>query len=157
MADSSKVPESFSKFDGSRSSWRAYHINLKALFGRFKLLATLALATAAIEKAVKDGDEAILNNVSMLYSVILASISDSAEGLVLKEWLAGKCEHIPQGYNDGVLAYELLCNKFGVASNAGQNAVDANNVIDQLDHIKLEQGGNTDAFINKLGVFFLRR
>lgn len=60
MADSSKIPDSFSKFDGQRSKWKGYHINLKALLGRFKLLATLALAAAAIEDAVKKGDVDVL-------------------------------------------------------------------------------------------------
>ena len=72
MADSGRIPESFAKFDGTRSQWRLYHINLKALLGRFKLLTTLVLTAAAITDAVnavkadkaKDEDLAILQNLS---------------------------------------------------------------------------------------------
>ena len=129
-----------------------------------KLLTTLVLTAAAITDAVnavkadkaKDEDLAILQNLSILYSVILASISDTPEGVVLKEWLSAKCEHVAQGYNDGLEAYKLLTTKFGDVTTAGQNAVDANNIIDSLDHIKLESGGNSDAFINKLNAAFLK-
>ena len=124
MADSAKTPDSFKKFDGSRGSWRLYHINLKALMGRFKLLAVLVLASTTVDKAVKDGDTDVLAQLSLLYSVILATIADTEGGVVLKEWLAGRCEHLDKGYNDGILAYQLLCSKFGVATNDGQNQIE---------------------------------